>query len=164
MTLVFKTSQRGGSYLKYTFYKLHNHTLPKTALNFANYANGVQIGNKLVSYKGTTFHKIIPGLLIQGGDIIGCNNKSSYGNYLKDEGFYYSHSDSGILSMANEGKNTNGCQFFITTGFCDWFDKKHVAFGEIESGMQVLNEIVYCGSTNGTPKKIVTIIGSGTLK
>jgi cyclophilin family peptidyl-prolyl cis-trans isomerase len=123
---------------------------------------GVKLGKTNLCYKNSTFHKIIPGLLVQGGKIV-TPDTSSYGKLFKDEPFTHSHDEAGVLSMANSGPNTNGTQFFVTTAFCDWFDSKHVAFGKLEAGMDVLNQMQYCGKMDGTLSRSVKIIDCGSL-
>jgi cyclophilin family peptidyl-prolyl cis-trans isomerase len=123
---------------------------------------GIKIGKANLSYKNSVFHKIIPGLLVQGGKIA-APDTSSYDKLFKDEPFTHSHDEAGILSMANCGPNTNGTQFFITTAFCDWFDSKHVAFGKLETGMEVLNQMQYCGRMDGKMSRSVKIIDCGSL-
>ena len=123
---------------------------------------GITVGSKHLCYKNTKFHKIIPGLLIQGGKIASPDT-SSFGKLFGDEAFTHSHDEAGVLSMANCGPNSNGTQFFITTAFCDWFDSRHVAFGKLEAGVDVLNQIQYCGRMDGKLSREVMIIDCGSL-
>ena len=105
--------------------------------------------------------------MCQGGDIIngdGTGSISIYGNSFGDENFVFSHDQPGLLSMANRGPNTNGSQFFITTADSGWLDGKHVVFGKIEEGIEVLNSIESCGSSQGRPKADVRITDSGVLE
>ena len=94
--------------------------VPRTSLNFLNLCNGIIIDGKNYSYKNTKFHKIIPGMIAQGGEVSNNNEISSYGKRFPDENYIYSHDKPGILSMVNDGPNSNGSQFFITTSDCTW--------------------------------------------
>ena len=118
-------------------FELYTKYTPRTALNFYNFCKGFQNKEgKLFSYKNTKFHKVIPGMLIQGGQVSDNNSVSYYGKQFADENFVISHESVGILSMANNAINTNGSQFFITTSDCSWFDGKHVAFGKVIEGIE----------------------------
>lgn len=107
-------------------FELFAKDVPKTALNFFHLCKGdkKELNNsKTLHYKGTKFHRIIPGFMIQGGDILkgdGTGSTSIYGTTFADENFVFSHDQPGLLSMANRGKNSNGSQFFITTADCGW--------------------------------------------
>ncbi len=142
---------------------------PRTALNFYHLCKGDKNdanGNKL-HYKGSKFHRIIPGFMSQGGDIVNGNGTGSisiYGKQFGDENFVFSHDQAGLLSMANRGPNTNGSQFFITAADCGWLDGKHVVFGKITDGMSVLNSIEFNGSSSGKPKAEVVIEDCGVLE
>ncbi len=143
---------------------------PRTALNFYHLCKGdktdLQTGKKL-TYKGSKFHRIIPGFMCQAGDILnndGTGSISIYGKTFGDENFVFSHDQPGLLSMANRGPNTNGSQFFITTADCGWLDGKHIVFGKISEGINILNEIEFNGSSNGKPKSDVIIEDCGVLE
>ncbi|MCX2728955.1 peptidylprolyl isomerase [Saccharopolyspora sp. NFXS83] len=143
-------------------FQLFDDTVPKTAQNFRELATG-QHG---FGYQGSGFHRVIPQFMLQGGDFTagnGTGGKSIYGGKFDDENFSIKHTKPGQLSMANAGKNTNGSQFFITTIATTWLDGKHVVFGEVVDGMDVVTAIEKLGSSSGAPKAEITIAESGTL-
>ncbi|XP_039128657.1 peptidyl-prolyl cis-trans isomerase CYP21-1 isoform X1 [Dioscorea cayenensis subsp. rotundata] len=149
---------------------LYGNVVPKTAENFRALCTGEKgkgSSGKNLHYKGIPFHRIISGFMIQGGDIIRKDGKgkvSIYGGTFPDENFIVKHSHAGIVSMANSGPNTNGCQFFITTVKASWLDGEHVAFGKVIQGMDTVYAIEGgAGTYNGKPRKKVLIADSGEI-
>ena len=152
-----------GKHVGRVVFGLHNSMVPDASENFRALCTG-EYG---FGYKGSTFHRIIPGFIVQGGDITtmdGTGGRAIYrGGFFNDENFIMTHYGEGILSMANQGPNSNTSQFFIITKRSDWLDKKHVVFGRVDEGMDVVSEIEKCGTKLGRPTKTVIITNCGQL-
>jgi len=139
--------------------ELFNDIVPKTAKNFYELCK-----NK--AYQNTKFHRLVKDFCLQGGDITnnnGTGGVSIYGKTFEDENFNIKHTDPGLLSMANNGPNTNNSQFFITLNKTDWLDGKHVVFGKIKSNLNILNKIQELNIINESPKDDIIIVDCGEL-
>eukprot|EP00954_Amorphochlora_amoebiformis_P002558 201338-Amorphochlora_amoeboformis.AAC.2 len=149
--------------------ELYADICPRTAENFRQFCTGeYQKSGTPVGYKNCIFHRVIKDFMIQGGDFMkgdGRGSMSIYGGEpFADENFEKKHTRAGLLSMANSGPNTNGCQFFVTCNKCDWLDNKHVVFGAVIDGMITVRRIenVQTGKNN-LPRLEVKIVQCGEL-
>ncbi|OWM83951.1 peptidyl-prolyl cis-trans isomerase CYP21-1 [Punica granatum] len=149
---------------------LYGQVVPKTVENFRALCTGKKgkgVNGKLLHYKGSPFHRIISGFMIQGGDIVhkdGKGYESIYGGTFADENFKIKHSHPGVVSMVNTGPDSNGSQFFITTVKASWLDGEHVVFGKVIQGMDTVYVIEGgAGTYSGKPRKKVIIADSGEI-
>lgn len=139
----------------------------KTSENFRALCTGEKgIGKqgKLLSYRYSVLHRVVPNFIIQGGDIInknGTGGESIYGQYFEDENFTNKHNEPFLLSMANSGKNKNSSQFFITLAPLPHLDGVNVVFGKVTSGQEIVRGIASLGSAAGATQYPISILNCG---
>jgi peptidylprolyl isomerase len=150
-------------------FELFSDVVPKTAENFrclCTGEKGMGKSGKPLHYKGSKFHRVIPNFMLQGGDFTrgnGTGGESIYGEKFADENFKDKHTQPGLLSMANAGPNTNGSQFFVTTVKTEWLDGKHVVFGKVIEGLDIVKNIEGQGSQSGKTSNDIVIADCGQL-
>uniref|UniRef100_A0A7S3J404 Peptidyl-prolyl cis-trans isomerase n=1 Tax=Euplotes harpa TaxID=151035 RepID=A0A7S3J404_9SPIT len=166
---VFFDVEIGGKKAGRIEFGLFGEVVPKTAENFRALCTGEKgkgQSGKNLHFKDSVFHRIIPQFMAQGGDFTrgdGTGGESIYGNKFGDENFKLKHDRKYLLSMANAGPGTNGSQFFITFIKTPWLDGKHVVFGEVLSGQEVVDQLEKVGSGSGKTSQKVVITNSGEL-
>uniref|UniRef100_A0A7S3GSQ9 Peptidyl-prolyl cis-trans isomerase n=1 Tax=Spumella elongata TaxID=89044 RepID=A0A7S3GSQ9_9STRA len=149
--------------------ELRADVAPKTAENFRALCTGEKgtgPSGKPLHFKGSAFHRVITDFMCQGGDFTrgnGTGGESIYGAKFADENFKLKHTGAGILSMANAGPNTNGSQFFLCTANTAWLDGKHVVFGIVTDGLDIVKKIEGVGSQSGKTSQAVMIEDCGEL-
>lgn len=168
--VVFMDIAIGGQPVGRLRLELFNGIAPKTCENFRQLCTGESLVNsRPVGYKNCTFHRVIRDFMVQGGDFVngdGSGSWSIYGTTFADESFALKHDEAGLLSMANTGPNSNGCQFFITTAQTSWLDGKHVVFGKVldKASLEIVRRIEHCSVDSAQkPRQTVQVTECGEL-
>lgn len=167
--VVFFDISLGGESLGRVKMELFADVTPRTAENFRQFCTGESkdIQGRPQGYKNSKFHRVIKDFMIQGGDFVngdGTGSRSIYGtSKFPDENFTLRHDRAGLLSMANSGPNTNGCQFFITTTPAPFLDSKHVVFGQVVDGMDIVRMVENTRTTRDKPNQDVTVVQCGEM-
>lgn len=164
--IVFFDVTADGEYLGRIHMELFSETTPKTSENFRQLATG----ENGFGFKGSKFHRVIPGFMLQGGDFTNGDGTGGYSIYgrtsFEDENFIVPHASRGMLSMANAGPDTNGSQFFITVDKTPWLDGKHTVFGRVADldSFHVVKKIEALGDPSGKTSKDIVIADSGQVQ
>ncbi|XP_037541427.1 probable inactive peptidyl-prolyl cis-trans isomerase-like 6 [Nematolebias whitei] len=168
---VFMDIDVAGEAVGRLWFELFSDVCPKTSKNFEALCTGdegLSESGLPLHYKGSLFHRIVPNGWVQGGDISpgskGNGGESIYGPTFEDENFAVSHSKRGMLGMANKGPHSNGSQFYITLQPTPWMDKKHVAFGQVIEGVDILRKLDEAPTCNERPKYECKVTACGVLK
>jgi peptidyl-prolyl isomerase H (cyclophilin H) len=162
--IVFFDVSIGGAAVGRVTFELFADVAPRAAENFRQMCTGEfrSREGEPRGYKGATFHRVIPDFMIQGGDIVkgdGTGSVSIYGTTFADEPFVGKHTGAGVLSCANSGPDTNGCQFFVTCAKTEWLDGKHVVFGRVlGDGMLVVRKMENVATGGGNRPKLPVVI------
>ncbi|XP_059670676.1 peptidyl-prolyl cis-trans isomerase-like [Cornus florida] len=165
--MVYFNIKIGGHYEGQILFELYNDTNPRTAENFRCLCTGEKgygLADRPLHYKGAKFHSVIPGFYCRAGDITtrdGTGGESIYGEKFEDENFTRKHTERGMLSMANNGPDTNNSQFLICFRKAEELDGKHVVFGKVIQGMEVVEAIENLGSPSGKMEKPVVVMDCG---
>ncbi|KAF7507997.1 Peptidyl-prolyl cis-trans isomerase H [Endocarpon pusillum] len=169
--IVFFDLTLGGEPLGRIKMQIFSHTVPKTAENFRQLCTGEykNAQGRPMGYKASKFHRVIKDFMIQGGDFLNSDGSGTFTIHppthltFPDESFQHKHSSPFLLSMANSGPNTNGCQFFITTVPAPWLDGKHVVFGKVIDGIDVVKKVELVRTVRDKPVQDVSIAQCGEM-